>query len=62
MIKTDKTKIHKDWKVVNKIGIEKELRKELEDLLGRRLTKDDFDNERAYKNSRRSITKKKKKK
>ena len=61
MIKNEKTKLHKDWKVVKKIGIEKELRKELEDILGRRLNNNDFEKTGEYNSSRRSIKKKKEK-
>ena len=62
MISSDKTKVHKDWKIVKKVEIDKELAEELEEILGKQLFGSKEKSQRDYPEERKSIFRKSKKK
>lgn len=55
MIKTEKVNLHKDWKVVKQIDVNKKLEKELEDILGKLVTVGSDSTNGKYKSTIRSI-------
>ena len=61
MTNTEKIQLHKDWKIVKEIKLKKDLERELEDILAKRMESGDMSANGGYKAKRRSIFKKSKK-
>ena len=62
MISSDNTKLHRDWKIVKKVEIDKELAEELEEILGKQLFASNDIKKGDYHAERKSIFRKSKKK
>ena len=62
MISSDNTKIHREWKIVKKMDIDKKLKSELEDILEKQLSEPFGNNQKDYPAERKSIFRKQKKK
>ncbi|MHA1200448.1 MAG: hypothetical protein ACTSQF_14085 [Candidatus Heimdallarchaeaceae archaeon] len=62
MIKTEKINLHKDWKVVKQIDVNKKLEKDLEEILGKLVTVGSDSNDGEYRTTIRSVFKKNKNK
>jgi len=61
MIESKKIDLHKDWKIVKEIELDKKLEEELENILSRRMMSSN-DKEGAYRTKRKSIIRKNRKK
>ena len=55
MISSDNIKLHKDWKIVKKIEIDRELILELEEILEKQLLDQKIDEESSYQIERKSV-------
>ena len=60
MIKTERIKLHKEWKTVKQIDVNEKLEKDLEDILSKLISGGQDNKNGEYKTTRRSIFRKKK--
>ena len=60
MTNTNNITLHKDWKIVREIKIDRELERELERIIGKQIHNDSEEKNGQYESKRRSIFHKKK--
>jgi hypothetical protein len=58
MIETSNIKVHKDWKIVKKIRINKKLEKEIEEILDKHVCGKDENRNNSYPSERKTIFRK----
>ncbi len=58
MIKNEEINLHKDWKIVKQIELNKKLERKLEEILEKRVDTDSENEIGGYKPTRRSIFRK----
>lgn len=62
MIKSDNINIHKDWKTVKKIEINRKLEREIDAIIGKRIYVKSRNNSSNYQKKRKSIFRKEERK